>query len=88
MEGEVSTSPRSHPARGAGRWRSPLGENPQAGENRRAKDSSLPRLVSPMHGAKIGCNDIRPTYCSELARLCRTQTLWHGAALREAEPRS
>lgn len=74
--GAVSQPERSPSAPGATQRRQPSGGGSRREGKRGAKDSSLPRLVSPMHGAKIGCNDISPTHCLELARLCRTQTLW------------
>lgn len=46
--------------------------------NSRAERSALPSLVSPMHGAKIGCSDISPTCSSQLAGFSRTQPLWQG----------
>lgn len=53
---------------------------------RGAQDSPLPRLLSPMLGARMGCNDISPRHCSEPAWLCGTQTCWQGAAPCEPLP--
>lgn len=63
---------------GVGPWCCPAGAHCRQERNSGAERSALPSLVSPMHGAKIGCSDISPTCSSQLAGFSRTQPLWQG----------